>query len=117
MGTITFGHNAGIPLYDRPIAACRCECGSAKSADECVTRARRQTKPPRGDVPRERSKRRGENRRHCNHVGVNKALADCRCHSAAEERASQIKKAAIAMAWRGVRTLVETTVAIALAAS
>ena len=34
----------------------------------------------------------GENRRHCNHVGVNKALADCRCHSAAEERASQIKK-------------------------
>src|SRR5436190_17827322 len=84
-----FRPDASIPLYYRPIAARRRKCGPAKSADEGMTRTRRQTEPPRGDVPHKRSDDSSKNRRHRDNVGVDKAFADCRCHSAAKERACE----------------------------
>ena len=57
-----------------------------------MTRARRQPKPPRGDVPGKRSNDRAENRRHCDDVGVHQPLANCRSHCAAKKRAGEIEK-------------------------
>ncbi len=91
------GHNdfwphTGVPFYDRPIAACRGNRRTAKSADECVTRTRGQTEPPGGDVPGERGDDRAEHRRHCDHVGVHEAFPNSRCNGAAEERTGEIEK-------------------------
>ena len=91
------GHNdfwphTSVPFYDRPIAACRGNRRTAKSADECVTRTRRQTEPPGGDVPSERGDDRAEHRRHCDHVCVHQPLTDGRCYGAAEESTGEIEK-------------------------
>ena len=91
------GHNdfwphTSVPFYDRPIAACRGNRRTAKSADECVTRTRGQAEPPGGDVPGERGDDRAEHRGHCDHVCVHEPFPNSRCNGAAEERAGEIEK-------------------------
>ena len=54
---------------------------------------------------------------HRHDIEIDHALPDGLGDGGAGQRSDQIKKAAMAIACRGVSTLVETTVAIALAAS
>ncbi len=87
-----FWPDAGVPFYDRPIAMRRGQRRSAKSADKRMTRTRGQAEPPRNDVPGERGDDRAKYRRHCDDVGVDQPLADCRSNRAAEESAGEIEK-------------------------
>jgi len=57
-----------------------------------VTRARRQTEPPCGDVPRKRRDDGGKHCGHCDNVRVHQTFTDRRCHCTAEQRAGEIKK-------------------------
>ena len=65
-----FWPHAGIPFYDRPIAACRSQRCAAKSADQRMARARGQSEPPGGDIPGEGGDERAKHRRHCDNVGI-----------------------------------------------
>ena len=71
-----FRPNTGIPFDDRPISFCSRERCAAETADQRVTRARRQAKPPCGHVPDERGQHRAEHRPHRDNFGVDQAFAD-----------------------------------------
>ena len=56
-----------------------------------MTRARRQSQPPGGDVPGERRHERAQDSQERDHIGVDEALADGGGNRAAHERARQVE--------------------------
>ena len=81
-----------MPFDDRPISVRSGKRGTAQTADERVTRARGQAKPPRGHVPNERGQHRGQYRPHRHNFGVDQTFADGGSDGATEQRPSQIEK-------------------------
>ncbi len=87
-----FRPDTGVPFDDRPIAMGGRERRAAKTANERVARARRQTKPPRRHVPNESGEHCAEHGPHRHDFGIDQTFADGGSDGAAKERAGQIKK-------------------------
>ena len=75
---ITFGHETGIPLQDRPIALGGGYGRAAEAADQRVTRARGQPEAPRDQIPNDRAQQSAKDRRHGDHLWIDHPFADGR---------------------------------------
>ena len=80
-----------MPLDDRPIAARGGEGRATQPTDQRVTRARRQTKPPRRHVPDERGEHGTEHSPHRDDLRIDQTLPDRGSDRAAEKRSGQIE--------------------------
>src|SRR5213079_1785538 len=87
-----FRPDTSVPFDHRPVPVRGRESRAAKSADERVTGARRQAKPPRGHVPDERGQHGGQHGPHGDDFGIDQTFSDRRSDRAAEQRAGQIEK-------------------------
>src|SRR6266576_246917 len=108
---------SAVPFQDGPVSARGRERGSAQAANQRMTGTRRETDPPGRNVPGEGSNERAQHRRHGHDTGVHQPFPTVEATAPPSKAPVKLKIAAIAMACRGVSTLVETTVAMALAAS
>ena len=81
-----------MPFDDRPISVRSGKRGTAQTADERVTRARGQAKPPRGHIPNKSGQHRAEHGPHGDDFRIDQTFADRGSNRAAEQRTGQIKE-------------------------
>ena len=118
IGSTTFGHKTRVPFQHRPVAMRGGDRRAAESADERVTGTGRQARPTRSMIFQANAAMSAQSTVVIVTTFVStKPLPIVEATAPPKSAPVRLNNAAIAIACRGVSTLVETTVAMAFAAS